>query len=113
METSRRVSRRSFLKAAGAITVGFSWSLPAVLAQEAARTSLPGSLNTNRMLDGWIRINANETGAPAEAWQWLLLLLRTTAGCVDREDRDKSSKAKDRRRAVVSSCRRDCWRGRR
>jgi len=54
-------TRRNFLKTAGAITVGFSWSMPAVLAQEAARASLPGSLNTNRMLDGWIRVNANGT----------------------------------------------------
>jgi nicotinate dehydrogenase subunit B len=52
-------SRRNFLKAAGAITVGFSWSLPSVIAQQPAR--LPGSLNTNRMLDGWLRINADGT----------------------------------------------------
>ena len=55
------ISRRDFLKTAGAITVVFSWSMPSVLAQQAARPSLPGSLNTNRMLDGWIRINANGT----------------------------------------------------
>ena len=52
-------SRRRFLKSAGAIVVGFSWGAAAVLAQQPAR--LPGSLNTNRMLDGWIRINANGT----------------------------------------------------
>jgi nicotinate dehydrogenase subunit B len=56
-----RTDRRNFLKTAGAITVGFSWSMPSVLAQQAARPSLPGSLNTNRMLDGWIRINAGGT----------------------------------------------------
>jgi nicotinate dehydrogenase subunit B len=56
-----KTKRRDFLKTAGAIVVGFSWSVPSVLAQQAARPSLPGSLNTNRMLDGWIRINANET----------------------------------------------------
>jgi CO/xanthine dehydrogenase Mo-binding subunit len=49
--------RRNFLKAAGAIVVGFSWGAPLVLAQQAPR--LPGSLNTNRMLDGWLRINAD------------------------------------------------------
>ena len=54
-------SRRNFLKAASAITVGFSWSIPSVLAQQASPTRLPGSLNTNRMLDGWIRINASGT----------------------------------------------------
>ncbi len=31
------------------------------LAQQAARPALPGSLGTNRMLDGWIRINAGGT----------------------------------------------------
>jgi CO/xanthine dehydrogenase Mo-binding subunit len=61
MKTKPSSSRRDFLKTAGAIVVGFSWSVPSVLAQQAARPSLPGSLNTNRMLDGWIRINANET----------------------------------------------------
>ncbi len=53
-----KTSRRNFLKSAGAIVVGFSWSVPAVIAQQAARPNLPGSLNTNRLLDGWIRIGA-------------------------------------------------------
>jgi CO/xanthine dehydrogenase Mo-binding subunit len=52
-------SRRNFLKTTGAIVVGFSWGLPAVIAQQPPR--LPGSLQTNRMLDGWLRINANGT----------------------------------------------------
>ncbi len=56
-----KTSRRNFLKAAGAITVGFSWGVPGVLAQQAAPARLPGSLNTNRMLDGWLRINSNGT----------------------------------------------------
>ena len=50
-------NRRKFLKSAGGIAVAFSWSVPTVLAQQAARPALPGSLGTNRMLDGWIRIN--------------------------------------------------------
>ena len=50
-------SRRSFLKSASAIAVAFSWSVPPVLAQQAARPALPGSLGTNRMLNGWVRIN--------------------------------------------------------
>jgi len=54
-------SRRNFLKAAGAIVVGFSWAQPGALAQQAPAARLPGSLNTNRMLEGWIRINANGT----------------------------------------------------
>jgi nicotinate dehydrogenase subunit B len=56
-----KTDRREFLKSAGAIVVGFSWGVPGVLAQQAARPTLPGSLNTNRMLDGWVRINANST----------------------------------------------------
>jgi len=49
--------RRDFLKSAGGIAVAFSWSVPTVLAQQAARSDLPGSLGTNRMLDGWVRID--------------------------------------------------------
>jgi CO/xanthine dehydrogenase Mo-binding subunit len=56
-----KTARRDFLKSAGAIVVGFSWSAPLALAQQAGPARLPGSLNTNRMLDGWIRINANGT----------------------------------------------------
>jgi len=61
MDTTSRFSRRSFLKSSGAIVVGFSWSVPGVLAQQASPARLPGSLNTNRMLDGWLRINADGT----------------------------------------------------
>ncbi|NBR30462.1 MAG: hypothetical protein EBT83_18965, partial [Betaproteobacteria bacterium] len=51
------MSRRSFLKRGGGIVVGFSL-LPSVMAQVTA-PPLPGSLQTNRMLDGWLRINAD------------------------------------------------------
>jgi len=51
------MSRRSFLKRSGGIVVGFSL-LPSVMAQVQA-PQLPGSLQTNRMLDGWLRINAD------------------------------------------------------
>ena len=61
MDTTTRNSRRDFLKTAGAIIVGFSWSVPGVLAQQASPARLPGSLNDNRMLDGWLRINLNGT----------------------------------------------------
>lgn len=61
MKTMTRNSRRDFLKTAGAIVVGFSWSVPGVLAQQASPARLPGSLNNNRMLDGWLRINADGT----------------------------------------------------
>ncbi len=54
-------TRRGFLKA-GSLTVAFSL-LPfnQIAAQSAAQAVLPGSLNGNRMLDGWLRINANGT----------------------------------------------------
>ena len=57
MKTVARPSRRAFLKASGALVVTFAWSAPASLAQQATRARLPGSLNTNRMLDGWLRIS--------------------------------------------------------
>jgi CO/xanthine dehydrogenase Mo-binding subunit len=54
-------SRRSFLKA-GSLTVAFSLApLTHPLAQTAAAPVLPGSLNSNRMLDGWLRVNPNGT----------------------------------------------------
>ena len=53
--------RRAFLKST-ALTVAFSLSpFNPIAAQNAAKTVLPGSLNGNRMLDGWLRINANGT----------------------------------------------------
>ena len=51
--------RRDFLKQSGAIVVGFSLASAAAFGQQAS--PLPGSLNTNRMLDGWLRINADGT----------------------------------------------------
>jgi len=55
-------SRRVFLKAGAALVVGIALGPSAVegeAAEEHAR--LPGSLNANRMLDAWLRINANGT----------------------------------------------------
>jgi nicotinate dehydrogenase subunit B len=65
-------SRRSFIKA-GSLTVAFSLSsllpsaaqtpatTPAATPPAPAKPVLPGSLNGNRMLDGWLRINPNGT----------------------------------------------------
>ena len=54
-------TRRAFLKA-GSLTVAFSLSpFNPIAAQNAAQPVLPGSLNSNRMLGGWLRINANGT----------------------------------------------------
>jgi CO/xanthine dehydrogenase Mo-binding subunit len=57
---SADLSRREFLKAGAALTVGIALA-PEVLAQAAAPARLPGSLNNNRMLASWLRINPNGT----------------------------------------------------
>ena len=53
------VQRRRFLQSAGALVVAFSWAPPLGIAQQTQKPRLPGSLDTNRMLDGWLRINAD------------------------------------------------------
>ena len=53
--------RREFLKQSGALVVGFSIASAGLAQQLATRPALPGSLNNNRMLDGWLRINADGT----------------------------------------------------
>jgi len=58
------ISRRRFLKQSAGLTVGFTLAAsPLSFAQQAAGkpAPLPGSLQTNRMLDGWLRINPNGT----------------------------------------------------
>jgi CO/xanthine dehydrogenase Mo-binding subunit len=60
MSTVTRPSRRAFIKSAGALVVAFAWSAPMTLAQQQ-RERLPGSLDANRMLDGWLRVNADGT----------------------------------------------------
>src|SRR5262249_42010495 len=54
-----RLNRREFTGSLGAIVLPFSLDPQHALAQEAPR--LPGSLQTNRKLDGWIRINGDGT----------------------------------------------------
>src|SRR5262249_53251508 len=52
-------NRREFTASLGALVVAFSLDPKTALSQEPAR--LPGSLQNNRRLDGWIRINADGT----------------------------------------------------
>jgi CO/xanthine dehydrogenase Mo-binding subunit len=52
------LNRRRFTTALGSLVVAFSMDPRAGLGQPA---SLPGSLQNNRRLDGWIRINADGT----------------------------------------------------
>jgi len=54
------VSRRDFVKTSGALVVGFALAPRVALAQDRP-APLPGSLNTNRMLDAWLRIDPNGT----------------------------------------------------
>ena len=55
-------SRRRFLKSGAAFSVAFTLA-PVIepAAQQSARASLPGSLQNNRMLSGWLSINADGT----------------------------------------------------
>ena len=52
-------NRRQFTAGLGALVVGFSLDPKLALGQEPPR--LPGSLQGNRKLDGWIRINSDGT----------------------------------------------------
>ena len=51
-------SRRQFLKSSGALVIGFSLA-PELALPQASPARLPGSLNNNRMLDAWLRIDPN------------------------------------------------------
>src|SRR2546421_7601711 len=52
------LTRRQFGQAAGALVLSFTLRPPLV---RAAPAKLPGSLEKNRMLDAWLRINADGT----------------------------------------------------
>src|SRR5258708_5521711 len=52
------ISRRDFLKASGGLVIAFSL-FPEIVSSQPAR--LPGSLNTNRMLNAWLRIDPDGT----------------------------------------------------
>ncbi len=52
-----RVTRREFTAALGGIVLSFSLVPTVMLGQDSAR--LPGSLQTNRTLDAWLRIHAD------------------------------------------------------
>ena len=52
-------SRRDFLKTSG-LVIGFTLAPRLALAQDRP-AQLPGSLNGNRMLDAWLRIDPNGT----------------------------------------------------
>src|SRR5213594_2944330 len=54
------VSRRAFLKASSGLVIGFVLAPRLALGQDRP-TPLPGSLNANRMLDAWLRIDTNGT----------------------------------------------------
>jgi CO/xanthine dehydrogenase Mo-binding subunit len=54
------LTRRSFTRGMGGVVLAFSLSPSDLLAQGAA-ARLPGSLNNNRRLDAWFRINADGT----------------------------------------------------
>ena len=58
----RTVSRRNLLKAGTGLVVGIAYAPLLALAQgTGAPTHLPGSLNANRLLAAWLRVNPNGT----------------------------------------------------
>lgn len=62
MNAPSQPDRREFLKTTGALVVGIALPMEGALAQQAAAPArLPGSLNNNRMLSSWLRINPNGT----------------------------------------------------
>jgi nicotinate dehydrogenase subunit B len=75
------LSRREFAAGLGAIVVAFSLAPRLALAQEPPR--LPGSLQTNRRLDAWLRINSDGTTTvftgKVELGQGILTALRQIA----------------------------------
>ena len=58
---SAALDRREFFRQSGALVVGFTLASAGLAQQLAPRPQLPGSLYDNRMLDGWLRINADGT----------------------------------------------------
>ena len=54
---TQNVSRRDFLKVSGGLVIGFTLAPRLALSQDR----LPGSLEANRMLDAWLRIEPNGT----------------------------------------------------
>jgi nicotinate dehydrogenase subunit B len=58
----RTVSRRDLLKAGSGLVVAIAYAPLLALAQDTgAPTQLPGSLNANRQLAAWLRVNPNGT----------------------------------------------------
>ena len=58
--SSGNVSRRAFLKASSGLVIGFALAPRLALGQDRP-APLPGSLNANRMLGAWLRIDPNGT----------------------------------------------------
>ena len=75
------LTRRHVATGLGAIVVAFSLDPRRMMAQEAAR--LPGSLQTNRRLDAWLRINPDGSATvftgKVELGQGILTALRQIA----------------------------------
>ena len=78
---SPALNRRQFTAGLGSLVVAFSLDPRAALAQQPS--PLPGSLQGNRKLDGWIRINADGTATvfsgKVELGQGILTALRQIA----------------------------------
>jgi nicotinate dehydrogenase subunit B len=62
MPAARNISRRSFLKAGSGLVVAIAYAPSLELAQGTeVPTRLPGSINGNRLLSAWLRVNPEGT----------------------------------------------------
>ena len=61
MDDRMNVNRRGLLKGAGFVALSFAIPLEASAQAPADRPRLPGSMNENRNINAWIRINADKT----------------------------------------------------
>ena len=80
--TTPRITRRKFTAGVGGIVLSFSMGPQLALGQDKKPT-LPGSLNANRMLNAWLRVNADGTvtayTGKVELGQGILTALRQIA----------------------------------
>ena len=53
--------RRTFLKAAGYVSLAFAMPWDTALSQATTKPRLPGDLDSSRQLSAWLRINADQT----------------------------------------------------
>ena len=89
-------SRREFLKTGAGLVVGIALAPELALGQGAAAPArLPGSLNNNRLLSSWLRINpnGNEASRATNATAPPAVAARSQPACLGRSPQGKRSRA--------------------